>query len=75
MTQSLSGKVIINKLAVHFELVNAFRATGSKIPPISYIDHVELRVLEKEMASLELPFGYQRNTIEKFKKMKYKLHE
>ena len=75
MTQSLSGKVIINKLAVDFELVNMFRTIGAQLQPIFYVDHVELRVLEKEMASLELPSRDQWKTIEKFVKMKYKLHQ
>ena len=75
MTQSLSQKIIIDKLEVDFELVNSFKEINAHLPPISYIDHVELRVLEKEMESLEFPSRDQWKTIEKFGKMKYKLHQ
>ena len=75
MTQSFSGKVIIDKLVVDFELVHTFRTIGAQLPPISYVDHVQLRVLEKEMKSLELPSGDKWKNIEKFGKMKYKLHQ
>ena len=70
MTHSLSGKVIIDKLEVDLEQVNMFRTIGDKLPPIAYVDHVELRVLEKEMESMDLSSGYQWKTIEKFGKMK-----
>ena len=75
MTQSLSGKVIIDKLVVEFELIDSLWTIGAQLPPISYVDHVELRVLSKEMESLEIPYGDQQKTIEKFGKMKYKLHQ
>ena len=48
-------------MAVDFELVNTFRAIGAQLPPISYVDHVELRVLAKEMASLEIGGRLWRN--------------
>ena len=75
MTQFLSGNIIIEKLAMEFELVNTFRTIRAQLPPISYVEHVELRVLEKEMESLELPSRDQWKSIEKFGKMKYKLHQ
>ena len=59
MNQSLFGKVIIDKLASEFELVNTFKTIGAQLSPISYVDHVELKLLEKEMASLEIPSGDQ----------------
>ena len=74
MTRSLSGKVIIDKLALEFEIVDSFRMIGANMPPISYVDHVELRVLAKEMENLEVPSGDQWKTIEKFVKMKYRIH-
>ena len=49
------------------------RATCAQLPENSYKDHVELRVLAKEMASLELPTVNQWKTIEKYGKTKYKL--
>ena len=72
MTRSLSRKVIIDKPVVDFELVNTFREIGAQLPLIYYVNHVELRVFAKEMASLELPYGDQWKTIEKIGKMKYK---
>ena len=75
MTQSLSGKFVIDKLAVEFELVNTFIIIGAQLPPISYVDHVDLRVLAKEMESMELPSRYQWKTIEKIGNMKYKLNQ
>ena len=55
MNQSLSGKTVVDKLAVDFDIINTLRTLCSQMPPISYIDHVELRVLANEMANLELP--------------------
>ena len=49
ISRSLSGKVIIDKLALDFEIVDSFRMIGAQSPPISYVDNVELRVLAKEM--------------------------
>ena len=75
MQQYLSGKTIVEKLSKDFEIINTFRATCAQLPPISYVDHVELRVLAKEMASLELPTVDRWKTIEKFGKTKYKLRQ
>ena len=58
-----------------FEIVDSFRMIGAKLPPIPYVDHVEKRVLAKEMENIELPYGDQWNTIEKFGKIKYRLHQ
>ena len=75
MTQSLTRKVIIEKLAIYFEILDQFIMRGSKLSPISYVDHVELRFLAKKMTNLEVPSGYQWKTIETFGKMKYKLYQ
>ena len=71
----MEGKVIVEKLVVDFVIVDSFRMIGAKMPPISYVDHVELRVLAKEMENLEVPYGDQWKTIEKFGKMKHILHK
>ena len=68
MTQSLTGKAIIDKLAMDFEILDSFKMIGANIPPISYVDHVDLRVLDKEMENLEVPCGEKWKTIEKFEK-------
>ena len=73
MKQSLSRKTIVEKLYVDFELINTFRPTCSQLPVISYVDHVELRVLVKQMANLELPTIDQWKTVKKFGKTKYML--
>ena len=57
LTQSLTWKAIIDKLVMDFEILDSFRMIGTKMPPISYVDHVELRVLAKEMTNLEVPYG------------------
>ena len=54
MTQSLTEKVIIDKLVVDFEILDLFIIIGAKIIPISYVDHMDLRVLSKEMTSHEV---------------------
>ena len=63
MTQSLLGELIVDKLDVDFELVNSFKTIGTQLPPISYVDHVELRVLAKEMENMEMLSGDQWKTI------------
>ena len=73
MQQSLCGKTIVDKLSEDFELLKTFRSTCVQLPEISYMDHVELRVLEKEMAILELPTVDQWKTVEKCEKNKYRL--
>ena len=57
-----------------FEIINTFGIVCTKLPPISYVDHVELRVLKKEIANMELPSIDQWKTIEKFDRTKYKIH-
>ena len=42
MTQSLTGKAIIDKLVVYFEILDLFRIIGGKVTPIYYVDHLEL---------------------------------
>ena len=47
MIQYLTGKVIIDKLEVDFEILDQFKMIGAKLSLISYVDHVDLRVLDK----------------------------
>ena len=75
MSQSLLGKIVIEKLAVEFEIINTFRVVCTQLPGILYVDHVELQVLGKEIANLELPTMDQWKTVEKFGRTKYKLHQ
>ena len=75
MTQFLTGKVIIEKIAVDFEILDQFKKIGAKLSPISYVDHVELRVLAKEMTNHEVPAMDQWKIIKNYRKSKYKLHQ
>ena len=74
MQQSLSGNVIVDKLVDDFELLFEFNSTCAHLSYFSYREHVELRVLEKEMANLDLPSIYQWKLVEKYGRSKYKLH-
>ena len=55
MQQSLYGKTIVDKLEEDFEILYSFRATCAQLLEFSYVEHVELRVLAKEMAILKFP--------------------
>ena len=54
-------------------MLHTFRDTCAKLPKFSYVGHVELRVMAKEMASLELPTVDQWKTVEKYGRTKYSL--
>ena len=41
MSQYLSGKLVIDKLAVDFEIINTFIALCSQFLAISYVNHVD----------------------------------
>ena len=75
MNQSLARKLVIDKLIMYFELINTFRIVCTQMPPISYLYHVELRVLTKEMENMEMTYVYQWKMIKKFGRTKYKLHQ
>ena len=53
--QSVSIKEIVYKLANDFEMIFSFKAMCARLLDFSYRDHAKLRVLAKEMASLDLP--------------------
>ena len=73
MQHYLYGKTIVEKLSLDFEIFYTFRGTCTQLATISYMDHVKLRVVEKEMAILELPTIDQWKTVKKFGKTKYML--
>ena len=74
MNQSLSGKMIIEKLADEFEIFFSFKEACAHLQNYSYRDHIELHVLEKEVSTFELPSADQRRIVEKFRRTKYTLH-
>ena len=47
MNQSLSGRVIVDKLADKFEMVSAFKEACAQLRSVSYQDHIELCMLQK----------------------------
>ena len=73
MQQSLYGKKIMDKLSKYFDILQSFRSICAQLPDISYKEHVEIRVLAKEMVILELPTVEQWKAIEKYGKTKYRL--
>ena len=73
MQQSLSGKIVVDKLVGDFVMLFDFKATCAKLIDFSYVENVELKVLAKEMVNLGLPTVDQWKTIEQFGKNKYKL--
>ena len=66
MQQSLSGKIVVDKLAEDFEMLFDFKATCAKLSYFSYVENVELRVLEKKMINMYFLDVDQWNTIEIF---------
>ena len=39
---------MVDKLALDFKIINTFRTICSQLPPISYVDHVDLKVFTKK---------------------------
>ena len=74
MYQSLSRKTIVDKMADEFEMFFSFKEACSHLQNHSYIDHVELHVLSKEMSTLDFPSADQWKTVEKYGSSKYTLH-
>ena len=70
MQQSLSGKIVVDKLAGDFEMLFDFKAICTKFPDFSYAKNVELNVMAKEMISLDIP-----TTDDNYGKSKYMLHQ
>ena len=68
MQQYFSRKTTIDKLLEDFEMLFAFRATCAQLPYFPCVEHVELKVLEKEMAILDLPTVDQWKKIENYGK-------
>ena len=75
MQQSLSRKTKVEKLSEDFEIFYTFRAICTQLPEISYVEHMESRVMAKEVASLELLTIDQCNIVENFGKTKYRLYQ
>ena len=74
MKQLLSDRTIVDKLVDEFEIFFSFKEACVHLQIYSYRDHIELRVLEKEMSTLDLTSVDQWKTMEKFRRTKYMLH-
>ena len=74
MNQLMSGKMIVYKLAHEFEIFFAFKEACVHLQKYSYRQHIELRVLAKEMSTFELPSMDQWKTVENFERTKYTMH-
>lgn len=55
MEKHLKGRTIIDKLSDDFNLLDIFREVLKDLPPISYVQCIELEVLTKEMLAYEYP--------------------
>ena len=51
---SLSGKTMVKKLSGEFELLFDFKYLCTGLPMPSYLENLELGVLEEEMVNLEI---------------------
>ena len=73
--QSLSRKIVIDKLTIDFEMSFEFKAICTKFPEFSYAENVELNLMVKEMISLDLPTTDQWKLVDNYGKHKYMLHQ
>ena len=73
MNRSLSSRKIMDKLVDEFEMTFFFKETCAQLQGFSYINHIDLCVLEKEMCTLDLPSPDQWKIVEKFGRTKYTL--
>ena len=64
----------MEKMVDDFEMVFSFKATCAHLLDCSYMDHMEMRVLLKEMFTLDLPFVDQGKIVKKYGRSKYTLH-
>ena len=74
MQQSLSGKIIFDKLAGEFELLFDFKATCAKVPETSYPETMELKAQEFDMVVATLPSPDLWRAIQQYRLTKFKMH-
>ena len=74
MTHSLTGKVIIDKIVVDFEILDSFKMISTKMSALYYVDHVEIRVLAKKRQVRKFHLNINGKPLNVFGKMKYRLH-
>ena len=74
LVKGLTGKVIVEKLTEDFELLDQFLVTKKGLPAVSYESYVDLEVSIREMMEYDVPNLEQWKIVEKFEKIKYRLH-
>ena len=74
MQQSLSGRVIFDKLTSDFELLFDFKAACSKVSKNSYLEMMELKAQAYDMAVATLPGPDLWRVIQKYGSTKLKTH-
>ena len=74
MQQALSGKVVFDKLASDVELLFHFKATCSKVPKISYLKTMELKVQAYDMMAVTMPSPDLWRVIQQYGSPKLKVH-
>ena len=74
MQQDLSGETMVDNLVGDFEILFYFKSTCAELDDYSYVENVELRVVEKEMTILDFPTVDQWKIIEHFRKNKFRLY-
>ena len=72
--QSLSGKTVIDKLTIDFEMLFDFKSICTKLPEFSYGENVELNIMAKETISLDMPTTNQWKLVDNYGKSKYRFH-
>ena len=74
MKQSLSGKIIFDKLASEFELLFDFKATCAEVPETSYQEMMELKAQAFNMAVATLSGPDLWRSIQQYGSAKLKKH-
>ena len=74
MQQSLSGKIVFDKLASEFELLFNFKATRAEVLETSYPKMMELKAQAFHMVVVTLPGPDLLRAIQQYRLTKFKMH-
>ena len=73
MHHALSSPVVFNKLVGEFEALFDFKTTCTKVPNLTYLDNMELRVLAHKMVIVDFPGSNQWRSIQMYGLNEFKL--
>ena len=73
--KSLSGKTVIDKLTVDFDMLFDFKSICTNLLEFTYAENMELTIMGKETISLYLPTTDQWKLVVNYGKSKYRLHQ